>query len=103
MITQAQLIAKYGTPNKTGKGYLVWIDLPYPMYLNWQTKTYVKRIQCHKLVADSLKNIFTDILAHYGIYDTIPMAEWHKPFRCLSCKERFESDTLIRKKYPYGT
>lgn len=67
MITQEQLIKKYGTPNPTGKGYLVWIDLPYPMYLNWQTKTYIKRIQCHKLVADSLKNIFADILAHYGI------------------------------------
>ena len=67
MITQAQLIAKYGTPNKTGKGYLVWIDLPYPMYLNWQSKTYVRRIQCHKLVADSLKAIFEDILCHYGL------------------------------------
>lgn len=67
MITQEQLTKKYGTPNPTGKGYLVWIDLPYPMYLNWQTKTYIKRIQCHKLVADSLKNIFADILAHYGI------------------------------------
>lgn len=67
MITEQQLIEKYGKPNKTGAGYLTWIDLPYPMYLNWQSKTYVKRIQCHKLVADSLKAIFTDILAHYGI------------------------------------
>lgn len=67
MITQQQLIKKYGTPNKTGKGYLVWIDLPYPMYLNWQSKTYVRRIQCHKLVADSLKSIFEDILSHYGL------------------------------------
>jgi hypothetical protein len=67
MITEAQLIAKYGTPNKAGTGYLTWIDLPYPMYLNWQTKTYVKRIQCHKLVAASLVNIFKDILDHYGI------------------------------------
>lgn len=69
MITQQQLLAKYGTPNKTGKGYLVWLDLPYPMYLNWQSKTYVRRIQCHKLVADSLKAIFEDILCHYGIDD----------------------------------
>ncbi len=67
MITQEQLIAKYGAPNKTGEGYLVYIDLPYPMFLNWDTKTYIKRIQCHKLVADSLKAIFTDILEHYGI------------------------------------
>lgn len=67
MITQAELIEKYGTPNKTGKGYLVWLDLPYPMYLNWQSKTYVRRIQCHKLVADSLKAIFEDILCLYGL------------------------------------
>lgn len=67
MITEAQLIAKYGKPNKTGAGYLAWLDLPYPMYLNWQTKTYVRCIQCHKLVVDSLKAIFTDILEHYGI------------------------------------
>jgi len=67
MMTQEQIEAKYGKANKTGNGYLVWLDLPYPMYLNWQTKTFVKRIQCHKLVHDRLKAIFTDILSVYGI------------------------------------
>lgn len=67
MITQEQLIKKYGTPNPTGKGYLVWIDLPYSMYLNWQTKTYIKRIQVHKLAAESLKSILQEILDVYGI------------------------------------
>ena len=37
-----------------------------------------------------------------AVYDIIPMAEWHKPFRCLSCKERFDSDILVRKKYSHG-
>lgn len=67
MMTQKQIEAKYGKANKTGAGYLVYIDLPYPMYLNWETKTYVKRIQCHKLIADRLRAVFSDILAHYGI------------------------------------
>lgn len=67
MITDKRLLEKYGTPNKTGKGYLVRIKLPYPMFLNWETKTIVKSIECHKLIADKLVAVFTDILAHYGI------------------------------------
>lgn len=67
MLTQAQIEAKYGKANPTGKGYLVWLDLPYSMYLNWQTKTRVKRIQCHKLVHDRLKAVFQEILDTYGI------------------------------------
>lgn len=67
MITQEQLFAKYGTPNPTGKGYTTIIDLPYPMYLNWATSTYVKRMKCHKLVAQNFLNVFNDLLKHYGI------------------------------------
>jgi hypothetical protein len=33
--TTEQLNAKYGLANKSGKGYLVWIDLPYaPALIN---------------------------------------------------------------------
>ena len=67
LITQKELIKKYGVPNKTGAGYLVQIDLPYPMYLNWATSTYVNKISCHKLIAEKLKNVFKDILEHYGL------------------------------------
>ena len=67
MITQEALLKKYGAPNPTGAGYLVTIDLPYPMYLNWSTSTYVNKMSCHKLVADKFKLIFKDILDHYGI------------------------------------
>jgi hypothetical protein len=63
MITQAQLIAKYGTPNKEGKGYIVQITLPYPMYFIGKKVT---KISCHKLVADKLLAIFNDILEFYG-------------------------------------
>jgi len=63
MITQKQLISKYGTPNKDGKGYIVPIVLPYPMYYDGKKVT---KISCHKLVADKLLAIFNDILEFYG-------------------------------------
>lgn len=67
LITQGQLIKKYGVPNKTGQGYLTTINLPYPMFLNWATATKVNKISCHKLIADKLLNVFNDVLKHYGI------------------------------------
>jgi hypothetical protein len=63
MITQSQLIAKYGTPNKDGIGYIIPIVLPYPMYYDGKKVT---KIRCHKLVADKLLAIFNDILDFYG-------------------------------------
>ena len=53
-------------PNETGAGYLVAIDLPYPMRLAWDLNTKVKRISVHKLVAENFKAVFNDLLAHYG-------------------------------------
>ena len=43
MITTKQLILKYGSPNETGRGYLVQIVLPYPMRLAWDKKVKVNR------------------------------------------------------------
>lgn len=67
MITQEQLIKKYGVPNSTGKGYLTTLKLPYPMRLNWASQTYVNKIQCHKMVVDKLELIFKEILHYYGV------------------------------------
>ena len=66
MITTKQLLAKYGTPNDTGKGYLVTIKLPYPMRLSWDKNVKVTKMSCHKLVADKFLAVFNDLLAHYG-------------------------------------
>jgi len=66
-MTTQQVIKKYGTPNVTGAGYLTVINLPYPMRLAWDTKTIVKRLSCHKLIADKLLNVFKELLAHYGL------------------------------------
>jgi hypothetical protein len=37
------------------------------LFLNWASSTKVKKISCHKLVADKLVAIFKEILAVYGI------------------------------------
>lgn len=67
MLTTAQAIAKYGKPNQTGKGYLTYITLPFPMKLAWDTKTTVKKMAIHKLVADKLTAALTEILEVYGL------------------------------------
>jgi hypothetical protein len=65
-MTTQQITKKYGTPNEIGVGYLVKIELPYPMRLAWDTDTTVTTMMCHKLVAPKFKAAFTDILAEYG-------------------------------------
>jgi len=66
-MSQAEVEAKYGKANKNGAGYLVTLKLPYPMFLNWESKTVVNSFQCHKLIHDQLKAVFSDILLHYGL------------------------------------
>jgi len=67
MLTTQQAIKKYGTPNETGAGYLVTINLPYPMRIAWDTDTTVSRMRCHKDVASKFEAVFKDILSHYGL------------------------------------
>jgi hypothetical protein len=69
-MTTNQIIKKYGKPNETGASYLTVINLPYPMRLAWDTDVKVTRMSCHRLVAENLKNVFDDLLCHYG-YDKI--------------------------------
>jgi len=65
MITTEQATKKYGVPSKN-PNYLVKLQLPYPMRLSWDKNVKVNKMQCHKLVHDQFKAIFTDILNHYG-------------------------------------
>lgn len=67
MMTEKQVIYKYGYPNETGSGYLVMLDLPYPMVLSWDKTKKVTKMACHRLVKAQFENIFKDILAHYGL------------------------------------
>ena len=65
-MTTRQIIAKYGTPNEVGLGYLTTITLPYPMRLAWDLETKVTRMRCHNLVADKFLQVFRDLEQHYG-------------------------------------
>lgn len=65
MLTEQQIIAKYGQPGDESQH--VVIDLPYPMKVAWDLKTSIRKLKCHKLIAPNLKAVFEDILAHYGL------------------------------------
>lgn len=65
MLTDEQIIAKYGQPGDPTK--LTTITLPYPMRIAWDTSKTVSKIQCHKLIAPNLIGVFEDILGYYGI------------------------------------
>jgi LysM repeat protein len=66
-LTDKEVNEIFGKPNKSGTGYITTITLPYPMKLAWDTSKVVKTIKCHKLIADALLNVFTDILNYYGL------------------------------------
>ena len=68
MMTDAQIIAKYGQPGDPDN--ITTLVLPYKMRIAWDTSKTVTKIQCHKLIKDRLEKVFNDLLAHYG-YDKI--------------------------------
>lgn len=65
MLTDEQIIAKYGQPGDVDN--FTVIDLPYPMRIAWDTTKTVNRMQCHKLAVEPFKAVFRDLLAHYGL------------------------------------
>ena len=65
-MTTQQITKKYGAPNETGKGYLVKIQLPYPMKLAWDTDTVVNTMMCHELVSKNFLDVFNEIHRVYG-------------------------------------
>ena len=64
MLTDAQIIAKYGQPGDVSQ--LTKLLLPYPMRIAWDVTKSVKKIQCHQLIADKLLLVFNEVLNHYG-------------------------------------
>ena len=65
MITDEQLIAKYGQPGDSDQ--LTTLHLPYPMRIAWDLGKTVTKIQCHRLIADNLGAVFTELLSTYGL------------------------------------
>ena len=65
MLTDQQIISKYGQPGDPTK--ITAITLPYPMRIAWDVKTTVNKMQCHKLAAPAFLRVFHDLLNHYGL------------------------------------
>lgn len=62
MLTEKQIIAKYGKPGTN----IVSMILPYKMRIAWDLKTSVSTMQCHKLMVSRFTDVFKDLLDHYG-------------------------------------
>jgi hypothetical protein len=67
MLTDKEIIAKYGQPGDLSN--IVMIQLPYPLrYAITATKIVeVNKMQCHKLAAAHFLAVFNDLQAHYGL------------------------------------
>lgn len=64
MLTDEQIISKYGQPGDTAN--FINIQLPYAMRIAWDLSHTVTRIQCHKLISLPLSLVFNDLLTTYG-------------------------------------
>ena len=62
IFNQAEMEKYFGKADPQGS-YLTMIDLPYTMYYDRQP---VKRMRCHKKVAQAFTNVFKELLSTYG-------------------------------------
>ncbi|HEX5735155.1 MAG TPA: M15 family metallopeptidase [Blastocatellia bacterium] len=53
------------------------IVLPFPFTLSWDLAIEIRKLTCHKKVAESLTGILEQILAHYGSIQEIKRARMH--------------------------
>ena len=67
LLTTEEIIEHFGKPNEKGEPYITTIELPYPMRLAWDLNTTIRKMRCHKLIAQPLLNVFNELLATYGL------------------------------------
>lgn len=65
MLTDQQIIAKYGEPGDPNN--LTTIAFPYPMRIAWDLSKTINKTQCHILVKDNFIAVMDDLLSHYGL------------------------------------
>ena len=78
----ASMVAFYGPVGENQTK----LDLPYPMVLDWEDGTIIRRITCHEKVAESLDRILTKTLDHYGI-EQIRKLRLHRFGGCLNVRK----------------
>jgi hypothetical protein len=59
------------------RDHLTTMTLPYPMLLSWDLSKEVRKLTCHKLVAESLEKVLKAILAHYGDLAGVKQSRMH--------------------------
>lgn len=64
MLTDQQIISKYGEPGDVNN--LTKLLLPYPMRIAWKPEASVNAIQCHRLIANPLSNVLSELKDYYG-------------------------------------
>jgi hypothetical protein len=79
----ASMVAFYGNVGENQTKLI----LPYPMRLAWDRTKTVNRITCHSKIHDSLGNIMSAILAHYGNIDEIKKARMDLFGGCLNVRK----------------
>jgi hypothetical protein len=65
LLTDKQIIEKYGQPGNPDNFTIM--PLPYPMRIAWDTKTQVRKMQCHEDAEVKFTKVFNELLAHYGL------------------------------------
>lgn len=61
---QSECAQFYGVPGQTTK--IVYLELPFPFYLDWALTTRITKIQIHEKCHDSLGRIYASVLSTYG-------------------------------------
>lgn len=62
--SEAEIRAVFGPP---GESQQVRIDSPYPMVIAWDLGTPLRKITCHRLVAESLAGVLEALRDKYGM------------------------------------
>lgn len=65
VLSETQIISKYGTPGNPDN--FVTMAIPYPMRIAWDTKTIIRKMQCHEEAVIPFTCVFEDLLKHYGL------------------------------------
>lgn len=65
LFSTSEAIAKFGNPGKEVESRLVSVHMPYPLVIEWDTKSIVSTIRLHELVAPAFSAAFDSIAKHY--------------------------------------